>query len=173
MAGGERHRARGSGDRLGCRRTRRDLGIREVFSVVQLDKVMARISANAAGGENVLAFLDTIAHSEGTAGIGDDGYNVLVGGSLFEGYAQHPRIIVPTRYGFSDAAGRYQIMAAIPDRIETDTWDWASKAAGVADFTPASQDTVCVYLIRHRGALEDVIAGRFAQALEKCRLEWA
>jgi muramidase (phage lysozyme) len=134
---------------------------------------MARIDANAAGGRNVLAFLDMLAVSEGTAGKGDDGYNVIVGGQLFDSYAKHPRIAVQTRWGWSDAAGRYQIMAAVPGRIETNTWDWASKGAGVADFTPASQDRVCVHLIRHRGAIGDVIAGRFAAAVAKCRLEWA
>ncbi|HET9835149.1 MAG TPA: glycoside hydrolase family 104 protein, partial [Rhodanobacteraceae bacterium] len=137
---------------------------------------MCRISANAARGKNVCAFLDMLAWSEiGPALLAksDDGYNVNVGGELFVGYAQHPRTAVRTRWGWSDAAGRYQIMAAIPGRIETDTWDWASKAAGVADFTPASQDQVCIYLIKHHGALDDVIAGRFAEALVKCSKEWA
>ncbi|MGN6312870.1 MAG: glycoside hydrolase family 24 protein [Rhodanobacteraceae bacterium] len=123
-----------------------------------------------------MAFLDTIAWSEIGPDLlakSDDGYNVLVGGHLFDSYAHHPRIAVHTRWGWSDAAGRYQLMAAIPGRIETDTWDWASKAAGVNDFTPASQDRVCVYLVRHHGALEDVITGRFVAAVAKCRLEWA
>lgn len=121
------------------------------------------------------AFLDVIAFSEGTSTImeSDDGYNVNVGGSLFRSYEKHPRIAVKTRWGLSDAAGRYQIMAAIPGRIVTDTWDWASRACGVRDFSPESQDRVAVYLIKRRAALGDIIEGRFRDALTKCRAEWA
>lgn len=121
------------------------------------------------------AFLDVIGFSEGTATIAesDDGYNVNVGGALFRGYDKHPRVAVRTRWGLSDAAGRYQIMAAIPGRIVTDTWDWASRACGVRDFSPESQDRVAVYLIKRRGAMGDIIAGRLRDALTKCRAEWA
>ena len=135
---------------------------------------MARISAEAAGGANVLAFLDMLSVSEGTNIAGsDDGYDVNVGGQLFVGYGQHPRIAVRTRWGLSDAAGRYQIMAAIPGKIRTDTWDWSSRAAGVKDFTPISQDRVAIYLIKRRGALDDILAGRIDVAIQKCRKEWA
>lgn len=134
---------------------------------------MPRISANEAGGLNVLAFLETIKRSEGTAGKGDDGYNVLVGGDLFESYADHPRVAVRTRFGWSDAAGAYQFMAVIPGKIVTDTWDWAHRAAGVKDFSPLSQDRVCVYLFQHLGAIDDIKAGRFEQAVAKCAKTWA
>lgn len=139
------------------------------------DEVVARISAAIAGGENVLAFLDMLAISEGTSTVkgSDDGYNVNVGRRLFEGYAKHPRTPVATKWGKSNAAGRYQIMAAIPGVIKTDTWDWASKAAKVTDFSPISQDRVAIYLIKRRGALEDIQAGRIEAAIEKCRKEWA
>lgn len=40
---------------------------------------------------NRKAFLTMIATAEGTAKLGDNGYNVLVGGSLFTGYADHPQ----------------------------------------------------------------------------------
>ena len=46
----------------------------------------------AAYAPNIVAFLSTIAVSEGTFGEGDNGYNVLAGGKLFEGYADHPRV---------------------------------------------------------------------------------
>lgn len=136
---------------------------------------MPRITADqlGAGGANVCAFLDMLAFSEGTAGRGDDGYDVNVGGGIFVGYNQHPRTAVKTRWGWSDAAGRYQIMAAIPGRIRTDTWDWASKAAKVTDFSPLSQDKVAIYLVKRRGALDDVRAGRFDEAVAKCAKEWA
>ncbi|MCY1211520.1 hypothetical protein D9M72_232330 [compost metagenome] len=131
--------------------------------------------AELPGGQNMAAFLDMLAYSEGTSTVpgSDDGYNVNVGRALFQGYGKHPRIPVMTRWGWSDAAGRYQIMAAIPGRIKTDTWDWASRACGVSDFSPAAQDKVAVYLITRRGALHDIEAGRLADAIEKCRKEWA
>lgn len=127
------------------------------------------------GGQNVAALLDTIAFSEATSTVdgSDDGYNVIVGGALFQGYASHPRIAVLTRWGWSDAAGRYQFMAAIPKQIRTDTWDWASRAVGVRDFGPHAQDLVAAFLIKHRGAFEDIVAGRLRDALAKCRQEWA
>jgi muramidase (phage lysozyme) len=121
------------------------------------------------------AFLDMLAYSEGTSTMtgSDDGYNVNVGGSTFASYAEHPRRAVLTRWGWSDAAGRYQIMAAIPGRIRTDTWDWASRACGVHDFSPMSQDKVAAYLVTRRGALPELMQGRFEKAVRKCRLEWA
>ncbi|MBY4945401.1 glycoside hydrolase family 104 protein [Cupriavidus respiraculi] len=127
------------------------------------------------GGQNMAAFLDMLGFSEGTVTVAgsDDGYNVNVGGLLFSSYRKHPRCSVPTRWGLSDAAGRYQIMAAIPGKIRTDTWDWASRACGVADFTPESQDKVAVYLVARRGALDDLQKGKFADAVRKCRHEWA
>lgn len=131
--------------------------------------------ASLPGGLNMAAFLDMLAYSEGTSTVlgSDDGYNVNVGRALFQGYAAHPRIPVMTKWGWSDAAGRYQVMAAIPGKIKTDTWDWASRACGVTDFGPAAQDKVAVYLITRRGALADIEAGRLADAITKCRKEWA
>lgn len=126
-----------------------------------------------ASTSNLAAFLDMISISEGTYGRGDNGYNWLVGGGTFSSYAQHPRIVVSTRYGYSDAAGRYQIMAAVPGKITTNTWDWVSRALGLTDFSPASQDAAAKELIRRRGALDDVYAGNIASAISKCKPEWA
>jgi muramidase (phage lysozyme) len=137
--------------------------------------MMPRINPEAVGGVNVCAFLDMLAVSEGTSTIedSDDGYNVIVGGDFFSSYVAHPRIAVQTRWGWSDAAGRYQIMAAIPGKIRTDTWDWASRACKVTDFSPESQDQVALYLIARRGALPFIQSGRLAEAIAKCRPEWA
>lgn len=60
------------------------------------------------------AFLDMLAVSEGTSTDpdSDDGYNVIVGGALFIGYADHPRRLELPRLGISStAAGRYQLLA--------------------------------------------------------------
>lgn len=143
---------------------------------------MTRLAATDLGGVNVAAFLDTIAHSE----LGqleqqpetDGGYRVIVGSTpqrpiLTYDYTRHPRIVVTTAWGRSNAAGRYQVMAAVTGAIKTDTWDWASRAAGVKDFSPESQDLVGVYLVRHREALDAIQSGQFDMALRKCAQEWA
>ena len=116
---------------------------------------------------NLQAFLRMIRYAEGTASA--NGYRTLFGGRLFEGYADHPRIAVTATLGgrpiTSTAAGAYQFLAR--------TWDDIKRAAGVSDFSPASQDRAAAALIRRRGALADVYAGRFDQAVAKCAREWA
>jgi muramidase (phage lysozyme) len=120
---------------------------------------------------NLVAFLDTIAYSEGTDKPGqptkDRGYDVLVGGGLFTGYADHPRKLIDLpRLGIkSTAAGRYQILARYYDVYKTQL--------GLPDFSPASQDKIAVQLIRECKALDDIDTGRIADALRKCRSRWA
>jgi muramidase (phage lysozyme) len=115
--------------------------------------------------QNVVAFLAMIRVSEGTSG--DDGYNELVGGGHFDSYADHPRILVdlPNLGIKSSAAGAYQILRR--------TWDSVAAKLALPDFSPQSQDRAAVELIRQRGALADVRAGRFSVAVDKCRKEWA
>lgn len=116
---------------------------------------------------NVAAFLRMIRSAEGTAG--PDGYRTLFGGRLFDHFADHPRIRVEALLGgrliASTAAGAYQILER--------TWDDVWPKLQLQDFSPASQDAAAVYLIRRRGALADVRAGRFDQAVAKCAKEWA
>lgn len=112
---------------------------------------------------NVRAFLDMIAFAEGTAG--PDGYRTMFGGQLFESYADHPRIRVPFRLTYSTAAGRYQFLAR--------TWDTLKRRLNLPDFGPESQDAAAIELIRERGALADVQAGRVAVAVDKVRKIWA
>lgn len=116
---------------------------------------------------NEKAFLDMIATSEGTAGRGDDGYNVVVGGSLFDGYEDHPRIRVTLNsLGIkSTAAGRYQILEH--------NFDVYKAQLDLPDFSPRSQDTIALQLIKECHALEDVDAGRFDEAVQKCASRWA
>lgn len=113
--------------------------------------------------KNVQAFLRVIRHGEGT----DDanGYRRLFGGALFTGYADHPRVTVKKSGYVSTAAGAYQILS--------DTWDETKSYMGLKDFTPASQDAAAVGRIAARGALDDVKAGRFTDAVKKCAKEWA
>lgn len=128
---------------------------------------MTRATAAQLGGQNVCAFLDMLAVSEGTQGRGDDGYNVIVGGELFNGYAAHPQksIWLPRYSVYSTAAGRYQFLKG--------TWGNLQTMLHLPNFSPVSQDLAAVELIRGRGALADVKAGRFAVAVQKCAKEWA
>jgi len=114
---------------------------------------------------NASAFLWMIRINEGTAD--NNGYSTLVGGGQFDSFADHPRVLVALpRLGIkSSAAGAYQILRR--------TWDEVAKGLGLPDFSPQSQDRAAVKLIRQRGALGDVRAGRFGAAVEKCRKEWA
>lgn len=120
---------------------------------------------------NLQAFLDMLAYSE----IGrkllkhsDNGYNVLVGGTLFStDYKDHPRKLVDLpKLGIkSTAAGRYQILARYFDHYK--------KQLGLKDFSPAAQDAIAIQLIRECKALEDIEAGRISVAIHKCRSRWA
>ena len=116
---------------------------------------------------NVRAFLRMLRHGEGTAA--DNGYRVQFGGGLFASFADHPRQPITRNLGgkpiTSTAAGAYQFLAR--------TWDGLVKQYGFADFGPKNQDLAAVALIAGRGALADVVAGRFEQAVIKCNREWA
>ena len=116
---------------------------------------------------NERAFLQMISVSEGTYGHGDDGYNVPVGGDLFQGYAKHPNVLVTlnSKGLKSTAAGRYQFLKR--------TWDSLALKLHLHDFSPASQDVAAIELIAERGATEDVRSGRFADAVAKCAPIWA
>ena len=116
---------------------------------------------------NLAAFLNMLAISEGTAGKGDDGYNLIVGGELFDNYADHPRKLVKLpRMGInSSAAGRYQALKR--------TFDAYKATLRLTDFSPVSQDKIAVRLIREQGALPDIEAGRIPEAIAKCANIWA
>ncbi len=116
---------------------------------------------------NLTAFLDLIAFSEGTKGLGDDGYNKLVNpGGFFESYATHPNQLIAVRPGLkSTAAGRYQFLSTY--------WPHYRDQLGLPDFGPASQDKWAGQLIREQRALDDVEAGRIEAAIAKCANIWA
>lgn len=117
--------------------------------------------------QNVRAFLAVIRAGEGTSD--ELGYNRMFGGELCASLADHPRQLhtLPTKAGplSSTAAGAYQFLSR--------TWDALVKRYGFEDFSPECQDEAAVALIDGRGALRDVIGGRFSDAIRKCRLEWA
>lgn len=114
--------------------------------------------------QNLQAFLWLIRTGEGTAD--DGGYSRLFGGGSFASFADHPRQRI-TRGGLtSTAAGAYQILSR--------TWDDLKNSGNsYPDFSPESQDKAAIALIKRRGALADVLAGRFDRAITKTNKEWA
>jgi muramidase (phage lysozyme) len=65
----------------------------------------------------------------------------------------------------STAAGRYQITRP--------TWLRLKGLLRLSGFGPSAQDDCCVQLIKERGALDLVNAGRVADAIALCHPEWA
>ena len=117
--------------------------------------------------DNVRAFLIMLRHGEGTSdGLG---YSRMFGGAHFDSFADHPRSPQTHKLGgkpiTSTAAGAFQFLSR--------TWDGLVKQYGFKDFSPESQDLGAVALIKGRGALDDVMAGRFEAAVAKCNKEWA
>lgn len=118
---------------------------------------------------NLSAFLDMLSISEGTSTVpgSDDGYSVMVGGSLFHSYADHPRIKVsiPRLNIVSTAAGRYQLLARYFDAYK--------KQLNLPDFSPESQDAIALQQIKERTAIVDIEEGRLSVAIDKCKNIWA
>jgi muramidase (phage lysozyme) len=115
------------------------------------------------------AFLDMLAVSEigqKLLASSDNGYNVLVGGTLFSGYADHPRKVVDLGKGLkSSAAGRYQILARYFDAYK--------KILGLKDFSPDSQDAIASKMVTEQRAIGDIEVGDVRKAITKCRNIWA
>ena len=113
------------------------------------------------------AMLNTIRYSEGTWVNGHPmGYQMLFGGSYTPSLHRHPdRVMYSTRYA-SAAAGAYQFMPF--------TWSMASRALGLQDFRPDSQDQAALFLIERRGALSLVDRGQMTSELAaRLSPEWA
>ncbi|MGQ5245417.1 glycoside hydrolase family 24 protein [Xanthomonas arboricola] len=140
---------------------------------------MAVITPEQAGGRNVVAFLDMLAHSEGTStspATKNDGYDVIVTGAdrkpeVFTDYSRHPFAggrkskAINSKGLTSNASGRYQFMLK----------DYAHyrDLLRLPDFGPLSQDRWALQLIKERRAIADIQAGRFVEAVAKVRNLWA
>ncbi|MFT3665578.1 glycoside hydrolase family 104 protein [Piscinibacter sp.] len=126
---------------------------------------------------NLPAFLDAIMWSEGTAREADP-YRVCYGyRHTIVSLADHPAVtgewkgediskLGPQYVGkVSTAAGAFQIIRA--------TWLGAKRALGLADFSAESQRAAATWLIKRRGALDDIERGDLQAAVDKCAAEWA
>ncbi len=111
---------------------------------------------------NLQAFLMLIRSGESSTGPG--AYQMIVGGGSFSDFSDHPRIYKKIGIGTTSAAGAYQITAR--------TWDDINRVLKLPNFSPENQDKAAVALVKRRGALADVLAGRFETAIRKCRNEW-
>lgn len=129
---------------------------------------MKDVRADMLANGNVQAMLRVIRTGEGTADAG--GYRRLVGGGEFASFADHPRTVKSGTFANgktwrSSAAGAYQFIVS--------TWDETARLMGLTDFSPGSQDLAALGRIAARGALDDVMSGRFDVAIGKLAREWA
>jgi muramidase (phage lysozyme) len=130
---------------------------------------------------NVRAMGDTVSKSEGTFSAGNP-YAVCFGYKhTINDFSDHPAVTGEWRGEplsaklcagaglgpgcVSTAAGKYQIIKP--------TWLKLKAALSLPDFGPESQEKAFTELLRQRGALEAVKAGRFADAVFAARREWA
>lgn len=120
---------------------------------------------------NLAAFLDMIAWAEGTDNgrqkTQDRGYDVVVGGGNFTGYADHPRILVslPALGIKSSAAGRYQLLSRY--------WDAYRNMLGLKQFDPAAQDRVAIQQIKEQRAIQQIERGDLEGAVRSVKNIWA
>ena len=108
-----------------------------------------------------------ISFAEGTSG--EKGYTTMFGGRQFTDMSRHPNSPMATSWGTqSEAAGKYQFMKP--------TWDSASRAVGVTDFSPESQEKVGRYLAEQRGLninTQITNIDEFRAQVDKIAPEWA
>lgn len=140
---------------------------------------MAVISAEQAGGQSVVRYLDLIAFAEGTSTsrlTRNDGYDVIVtslyGPEIFSSYADHPfasgrvaNVIRRVPLLTSTASGRYQLLLRY--------WESYRESLGLTDFSPLSQDLVALQQIKERGAIRPILDGDIPHAIKLCSNIWA
>lgn len=125
----------------------------------------------ALGNPNAQKYLRMIAQAEGTyKDASSDPYRVAFGGSTFDDLSKHPNVLrdfkqTDGKTNKTSAAGAYQFLGS--------TWDDVAGKLGLQDFSPRSQDLAALELIRRAGALDDVLNGRFDQAVQKTGTVWA
>ncbi len=132
------------------------------------------------------AFLDTIAYAEGTLGVSQNGYDVVVTFKTIVGWTENTNIIhgdgdwlqtYNSKGGKSSAAGRYQFLGS--------TWKggWVggtkTKRGQNVAMTKDNQDIAALWLIKNARKVSDAEINdmanldTFKTVIEKVRLEWA
>lgn len=122
------------------------------------------------------AVLDMIARSEGTASLGDNGYNVRFGGTLFSDFSAKPTGSVEyytnqrmangaRKKESSTASGRYQFLDS--------TWKNISDKLGLNDYSKESQDRAALGLMLSIPGVEDAInKGDVSTLVKKLNSTW-
>lgn len=129
-------------------------------AIVPAGKVVVPNLALQGLNPNLQKFLQLITRAEGTDLQGTP-YNELYGFSNFTDFSRHPNKKVTKNGITSTAAGRYQILYKTYQDL------------GLKDFSPKSQDYGAIKLIADHGALPDVLAGAWPDAIYKVRKVWA
>jgi lysozyme len=126
---------------------------------------------------NLVAFLATIRHSEGTDQYPNPWSVCFEGKFTITDFSEHPAVLGtwhgepldflgPKYVGMvSTAAGAYQLIRP--------TWEACKKAMHLPDFSPSSQDAAATYLINSKKALNLVTSGQIAAAITLCSGLWA
>lgn len=110
---------------------------------------------------NVKAFYMVVRRGESS--LDYSAYSMVNGRPPITDFSKHPYAGLKTTEG-GRAAGASQFIPS--------TWGELADRYGFTSFTPEEQDLGYVGCLVKRNALDDVIAGRFDQAVAKCRLEW-
>jgi muramidase (phage lysozyme) len=114
---------------------------------------------------NVRRMLDLISRAEGAdydTIVGHPGKNAKI---KIKDFSTHPQYVgLRTKYGPSDAAGRYQILSS--------TYRGQAKKLGIKDFSPESQDKIAISILNDVGALAPAMQGDFKKAIVRSNNQW-
>ncbi|MCK7434717.1 glycoside hydrolase family 104 protein [Enterobacter bugandensis] len=150
-----------------------DEALWHMHPIVFLDAVS--VSSLSLEEARARAFMRMLRVGEGT--VGETGYETLFGGQSFikdyhKDFSNHPQISITRGNLTSSAAGAYQVMGY--------TWNDPKMishraVAGIADFTPKSQDEFCVLIFKYKRkhSLDKIMSGDIDGALDILSYEWA
>lgn len=119
--------------------------------------------------KNIDAFMAVISKGES-----NDDFGALVGGGSFNDFTHHPGWTDSSMQRKSLWAGWHNSHAAGAFQIQPGTFKECSDALKLQGrFGQAEQTSAAIYLIRRRGAYDDIAMGRISTAVGKLRNEWA
>ncbi len=146
--------------------------IKPVAPVIATDKTSLIILSKDI---RVKAFLDLLAHGEGTSyhpevRISTDQYRIsFCNNGKLASFKDHPRVRccnpVGDRIICATAAGRYMFLQK--------TWDWVKSRIELRDFSPVNQDLAAVFLLVVSGAMDEILKSNIMGAITKASRFWA